>query len=134
MFYKYFRRGSLAITLSVFATSCFQIFDSGPNKILKESYNREQSKKAILFLKGGNATTDNSLQVTISDYDYELDKTEVGNTLTTDTDHNKTNLDSASVNFKWISNDTILLDYDKNLRIFLRNEIVNGVYVKYLSR
>jgi hypothetical protein len=110
------------------------MFDSGPNTILKESYNSLQSKKAILFLKGGNATTDNSLQVTIGDYTYELGEKEVGNIFTTDSDHNKTNLDSSSINFKWITNDSLVIDFDSSLRTFIQKDRVEDVYIMYIRR
>ena len=55
-------------------TSCFQIFDVGNNTLIKETYNNNAGKKAILFFKGGNATSDISLQVIVAGYEYELKK------------------------------------------------------------
>lgn len=114
--------------------SCFQLFDVGPNTLIKESYNPQQSKKAILFQKGGNATSDNSLQVVIAGYDHELENREVGNTFTVDSDHNSTTQDSSSINFTWLSNDTLKIDFDKKLRTFIQNRSVDGVTIIYEAR
>ena len=119
------------LTISLLVTSCFQIFDIGQNSKLKETYNNLASKKAILFLKEGNATADNSLQVTVAGYDYELDKKEVGNTFTVDSDHNKTKQDTNSINFTWLTKDTLQIDYDKHLRTFIQEKIIDGVTIIY---
>jgi hypothetical protein len=120
--------------LSLCFCSCFQLFDVGPNTLIKESYNPQQSKKAILFQKSGNATVDNSLQVSVVGYDYELDKKEVGNAFTVEWDHNKSVQDSTSIDFTWLSNDTLKIDFDKKLRTFLQNGSVNGVTIIYEAR
>jgi hypothetical protein len=114
--------------------SCFQLFDVGPNTLIKESYNPQQSKKALLFQKGGNATSDNSLQVVVAGYNHELGYREVGNTFTVDSDHNKTMQDSSSINFTWLSNDTLKIDFDKKLRTFIQNKSVNGLTIIYEAR
>jgi hypothetical protein len=125
------------IVISLFSLcfcSCFQLFDVGQNTFIKESYNPQQSKKAVLFLKGGNATTDNSLQVTVNGYEYELENKEVGNTFIVDSDHNNTIQDSAAINFIWLSNDTLQIDFDGRLRTFIQNRSVNGVTIMYKTR
>jgi hypothetical protein len=114
--------------------SCFQLFDVGENTFIRESYNPQQSRKAILFQKAGNATLDNSLQVTIAGYDHELDNKEVGNTFTVDSDHNRTRQDSGSISFTWLSNDTLQIDFDKHLRIFIQNKSVDGATIIYKAR
>jgi hypothetical protein len=124
----------LLSTIIFSATSCFQIFDVGKNYSLKEAYNKKGSKKAILFSKEGNATSDNSLQVTVEGYDYKFDKTAVGNTFTVDSDHNSAKQDSSSINFTWLTNDTLQIDYDKKLRVFIQEKKVEDVVVLYKSR
>ena len=94
----------------------------------------QASKKAILFLKEGNATADNSLQVTVTGHDHQLDKKEVGNTFSVDSDHNATNQDSSSINFTWLANDTLRIDYDKKLRTFTQESNVEGVIIIYEAR
>src|SRR5439155_4189677 len=109
-------------------SSCFEFFD-GPSTFLKESYNPQHTKKAVLFLKGGNATMDNSLQVSVVDYDYTLGNHEVGNTFTVDSDHNLADLNSTSINLIWLSNDTLEIGFDIRLRTFIQNKSVNGVTI-----
>ena len=130
------RRNLIAtiLTISFVGTSCFQIFDIGQNTTIKETYNNQASKKAILFLKGGNATADNSLQVTVAGYDYELDKKEVGNAFSVDSDHNATKQDSSSINFTWLTSDTLKIDFDKKLRTFAQEKNVQGVTIIYVAR
>ena len=115
-------------------TSCFQIFDVGNNTLVKETYNNNASKKAILFFKGENATSDISLQVIIAGYDHELKKQEVGNAFTVDSDHNATKQDSSSIDFIWLTNDTLKIEYDKKLRTFIMETKVQGVNILYKSR
>lgn len=54
------------------------MFEAGPATLIKDVFNPAKTKHAILFLKGGNATEDDSLQISIKDADDSLDKTEVG--------------------------------------------------------
>lgn len=77
---------------------------------------------------------DNSLQVVIASYDHELDNREVGNAFSVDSDHNKTSQDSSSINFTWLSNDTLKIDYHKKLRTFIQNKSVEGVTIIYEAR
>jgi hypothetical protein len=114
--------------------SCFQLLEEGKNSVFKEQLNPGKSKKAILFLKDGNATMDNSLQVTIGPDEYELGNTEVGNVFTVDSDHNNSVQDSNSIRFTWLTNDTLVIDYDKNLRTFIKNNRVADVEIIYKPR
>lgn len=81
-----------------------------------------------------NLQSDNSLQVVIAGYDHELENREVGNTFTVDSDHNSTTQDSSSINFTWLSNDTLKIDFDKKLRTFIQNRSVDGVTIIYEAR
>lgn len=120
----------LIFTLS----SCSSLIDTGTNTLIKESSNKRDDKKAILFLKEAGATVADSYQVTVCDNDHALDKGEVGNTFTVDTDHGKTWLDSSSINFNWLSSDTLQIDYDKKLRTFIQENKVQGVTLIYRAR
>lgn len=114
--------------------SCFSLNDTGANTLIKESVNKLGDKKAILFLKEAGATVADSYQVTVCDKDHALDKGEVGNTFTVDTNHGQTFLDTASINFIWLGNDTLQIDYDKKLRTFLQEEKVNNIVIIYSAR
>jgi hypothetical protein len=114
-------------------TSCLSL-GGGADTVIKENSNKQLNKKAILFLHEAGATVGNSYQVTVMDYNDKFDTTEVGNTFTVDNDHGKTWLDSASINFTWLSNDTLQIDYDTKLRTFIQEKRVLGVIIIYQPR
>jgi hypothetical protein len=114
-------------------TSCSLLGD-GTNTFVKESSNKIRNKKAVLFLRQAGATVGDSYQVSIMDNSDEFDKSEVGNTFTVDTNHGETWLNSNSINFIWLRNDTLQIDYDKKLRTFIQERRVNGVSILYKAR
>ncbi len=114
-------------------TSCLPI-GKGSDIVIKESSNKPLNKKAILFLHEEGATVGDSYQVTVMDYNEKFDTTEVGNTFTVDTDHGQTRLDSTSINFVWLANDTLQIDFDKKLRTFIQEKKVQGVTIVYHQR
>src|SRR5687767_7250884 len=103
---------------SVTLVSSCTLLDSGENNVISEIYNMQESKKAILFIKEGNATVDHSFQVSLTGYDYVLNKKDVGNIFIADSNHGQTVIDSSSVTAHWISNDSLILTYDRLLRTF----------------
>jgi hypothetical protein len=123
------------IFISAFTlTSCSSLSDTGTNTLIKKSSNQRHDKKAILFLKEAGATVADSYQVTICDNDHTLDKAEVGNTFTVDTNHGETSLDTASINFIWLGNDTLQIDYDQKLRTFIQEKQVDNITIIYKAR
>ena len=124
--------GLLSIfTLITVISSCFSILGDGSNALIKESANNKHSKKAVLFLREAGATVANSYQVSITDYKTEFDTVAVGNVFTVDDDHGKVNLDPKAINFSWISDDTIEINYNKNLRTFIQEKNIDGVTIVY---
>ena len=75
-----------------------------------------------------------SYQVTVCDINYTLNKEEAGNTFTVDEDHGVARLDSTSINFTWISDDSLQIDYDNKLRTFIQEKKVEGVGISYNAR
>ena len=114
-------------------TSCSLLGD-GENTLIKESPNKRQDKKAVLFLREAGPTVGDSYQVTIADNSDKFDKNDPGNTFTVDTDHGNTWLNSKSINLTWIANDSLQIDYDKNLRTFIQQKNVSGVTIIYVAR
>lgn len=110
------------------------MFGDPTSTMIKAAANYDKTKKAVLLQSDGNATVDLSLQVSILDYDYKLSGKELGNTFTVDRNHGATGLDSTSINFYWLSNDTLQIDYDKLLRTFIQEKKVNGVTIIYKTR
>ena len=122
----------LIFTPTIILVSC--LFDDPSTTLIKEIPNSVQTKKVVLLQNNGNATVDLSLHVSILDYNYKLSGKEIGDTFTVDGDHSTPKLDSTSIKFDWISNDTLQIDYDKNLRTFIQEKRVKGVTIVYIER
>jgi hypothetical protein len=125
---------TLLCILTVLFCSCVQILDEPETSFVKSLQNSGKTRKAVLLQSFGNATVDLSLQVSILSSNYKLLGTEVGNTFIVDTNHGMADLDSSSVNLKWISNDTLQIEYDKKLRTYKKESTVAGVHVFYVNK
>jgi hypothetical protein len=108
----------------------------GDNRVtfVKASSNPAKTMKAVLLQNDGNATVDFSLQVSVIKNDDTFTKKGPGNAFIVDANHGATTLDSSSVNFTWLSNDSLQIDYNKNLRVFLKNNNVNAVKLTYKTK
>jgi len=98
---------------------------------LKEAYNHKKTKKAMVFMNGGNATTDNSLHVILENADFELTDAELGNVFIVDSDHSSTKLDSNSINLTWLSEKTLEISFNSKLRTFKKANEIDGVEILY---
>ena len=110
-------------------SSCNLDLGTGDSTTLKQVANNSKTKKAVLLENSGNATVDNSLQVSVVDYNYQVSNKDLGNVFIVDRDHGKTILDSVSIGFTWTSQDTLQIDYDKKLRTFTQENSINGVTI-----
>jgi len=128
---KTYLRPIITIAGLLLSSGCFQMFDSGPVSELKVSFNKEKTKEAILFLKGGNATEADSYQVSVKKAGAKLENDEVGNIFTADGNHGKAILNSNSIKFDWVKSDTLILRYDKSLRTFTQLDQIDGVSIVY---
>jgi len=128
-----FKSKFTALFLATILASCISNeLSNGTNTIIKELANPNKTKKAILFSREAGATVDNSYQLSITEFNSKFDTTSVGNTFTVDADHNeKLSLRPDLVNLKWVSNDTLKIEYSSGLRTFIKNEKVNNVKVTY---
>ncbi len=109
-----------------FIISC-AIFDESPHEILQESSNSNNRYKAFLLYKAGNATVQNSLQVKVVPFSYKLKEKETGNIFVVD------NLEGINkpVQMKWISNDTLLIQYNYLLEIIKQEDKINDIFILY---
>lgn len=113
--------------------SCLSL-DEGLNTLIKESVNNKQTKKAVLFIRQSGATVADSYQVTIIEADKEFDERKAGNTFTVEADANGAMLDSSSINFTWLTADTLQINYDKKLRTFIKERYMDSVVVIYVTQ
>ncbi|MBE7174604.1 MAG: hypothetical protein INR73_28790 [Williamsia sp.] len=125
---------SISIFLTIAFSSCLSLADGHSATLIKESSNGRHTKKAVLFLLQGGATADNSYQVSMTNYENQFDTTQVGNTFTVDTNHGATGLDSNSIGFSWLGDDTLQIDYDKKLRTFIQQTSIDGITIVYKKR
>ena len=125
---------SKIFTLTFIISSCSGLLGDQNTTLIKYSSNSDKTKKAVLLQNDGNATVDLSLQVSILDYNYNLSGKDIGNTFTVDRNQTAAVLDSTSIKFNWLSIDTLQIDYDKNLRIFIQEKKVKGVTIIYIER
>lgn len=114
--------------------SCRPLLGDGSDTVVKQSSNNKHTKKAILFLREANATVANSYQVSIIDYKTNFDTLMVGNVFTVDDNHGKARLNLKAVDFNWIADDTLEINYDKNLRTFIQEKVVDGITVVYKEK
>lgn len=119
--------------LTIIFSSCLSLGD-GSDTLIKESPNGRHTKKAILFLRQSGSTVADSYQVSVTDYEKKFDTTQVGNTFAVDTNHGDKGLDSTSISFSWLSDDSLQIEYDKKLRTFVQQTSVDGVTIVYKTR
>jgi len=111
--------------------SCATIFEDSPLTLLKEAYNHKKTKKAMVFMNGGNATTDNSLHVVLENADFELTDAKLGNVFIVDSNHNAVKLDSSVINLTWLSEKTLEISFLSKLRTFKKANEMDGVKIVY---
>ncbi len=129
------RKLKLAILSFAFSfTACSLMFDEPTTTLLKATPNQARTKKVVLLENDGNATVDYSLQVSVLDNNYKLTGKELGNIFIADSNHGEKNLDSTSIKFNWISNDTLQIEYDKTLRTFIQLKKIDGVTIVYNAK
>lgn len=120
----------LSLIALVFS-GCFQLFGPGPSTAILTVFNPAKNQQAILFLKGGNATSGDSVQISIKDGDEILGDTEVGNIFTADNAHVGIALDTNAIKLKWLNNNKLEIDYNKKLRTFIKVDKYNNNLILY---
>ena len=114
--------------------ACVPMLENGPSTLLNEVYNQEKTKKAMVCMNSGNATTDNSIHVFVENPDFALTDNTLGNVFIVDSDHNKAQLDSNSIKLKWLDQETIEILYNSKLRVFKRESKIDRVKVTYKKK
>ena len=97
--------------------SC-NIFDENENTIVKEIYNPQKSLKVIVFEKSGNATVNNSIQVSIENKDYKLTNSDNGNTFIADKKEFLKLTNDSLILVKWFDNKKVEINYPSDAEIF----------------
>ena len=105
--------------------SC-NIFDESKNTVVAEVYNPQKSLKVIVFEKSGNATTNNSVQVSVESDKYKLKDSDKGNIFIAD-ETGLMNLPKDSlVLVKWFGNNKVEINYPSEAHIIKIEENVQS--------
>lgn len=111
---KILKTSCLFILLTLF--SC-NIFDENKNIIVKEYSNPQKSLKVIVFKKDGNATVNNSVQVSVESFNHKLQNSDTGNIFIAD-EKEFINLPSDSlILVKWFGNNEVEINYPSEAQI-----------------
>ncbi|MGY8908899.1 MAG: DUF5412 family protein [Flavobacteriales bacterium] len=119
--------GFLIIGLSVFIYFCF-IFssilgsnDMCGNTIIETKFSPNQNNKIVLFHRSCGATTGFSTQVSILEKDNDL---EIENSAILI-------IDKDSLDIKWINDDEVSIEINKNSEVFKKQNHFNGIKINY---
>lgn len=126
-------RNSMLVLLSIFIVGC-KIFDESTNELIIEHYNPSQNLKVIVFEKLGNATTNNSLQITLNRYNYELKNSDTGNIFIADGIEGLNNPKDSLVLVSWLSNDTLEINYPPSFRTLKMEEMLETEFGKVIIK
>jgi hypothetical protein len=118
-----YRQTIFLLVLMLTFASCTSFFNEKPI-ILKEINNNAKTKKAILFLKGGNAVTNDSFHVTVFPSDEKIGDDEIGNVLTAE-------VRVDSIQLKWMDNDNLEISLPKGTKTFKKETIIEGIKLTY---
>jgi hypothetical protein len=94
------------------------------NKLVSE-IRSEHGLKAVIFYKGGDATVPDSYQVSLINVDEKEPEYGAGNIFTC-----KDN-GEGTVSVKWISQDSLLIEYVKSTTYYIKESKAKGVNIIY---
>ena len=110
--------------------SC-NILGDAENELVREELACNSKFKAVLYVKYGGATVDNSIQLSIIRKHDKLKDKMAGNIFVADADHGSTIIDSSTAFFEWVSCDTLKITYDSRLRIFNQQSVFKNFAIIY---
>ena len=105
---------ALGLIAYVIYISTFQIFDLPDKIILKEDCDNKSIRKATLYKMPGNAASNPSVHIEIGDCRESATPNKTTSIFTAD----KPNLNDNDVSIKWASFDSLIVDFDPDLRLF----------------
>lgn len=120
-----------AFTIVLVVSGCIDLFGPGAVTLVKCVLNPAKSKRAIMFVNDGNASTNSSYHISIKDTNSGLRDVKVGNTFICDFANGNAKIDSTTVKIDWLADDRLQITYDQQLRTFKMEHVVNGVEVIY---
>jgi hypothetical protein len=98
------------------------------NEVLREVSSPDRSKRAVLFLRGCGATTDDSWQISILGGREKLSD-DPGNAFVADTDHGIVR--DMLLDIDWQSSEKLMIRYPARARVFHQATTISGVRISY---
>jgi hypothetical protein len=117
----------LLILMICLVYSCGTLEDSS-NELIRQSSN-SNGKKALVFIKFGGATVDNSLHVAIMQDGDSINSKVTGNIFIADDSTGSVGKDDVRI--LWRHSDTLEVFYNNRLRVFKNEQQVIGVKILY---
>ena len=122
----------LIFGILIMISSC-SIFGPPENKISIDIANQSKNRKAALFIKGGNATVDDSVHLTLCEFNCRISNKATGNIFIADTNYGRVSLNN-SITLNWTGNDSLIVSFDKLLRVFKKEKMYQGVTIVYKEK
>ena len=111
----------LLLYLLLLLNSC-QIFNDPQNVLIEEYPNEQGTKKVVIFLRTGNAATNNSIHISILDQDYHLKDTDTGNIFVADNPAWNEEIAKTLFTINWIEEKVVVITSANWGRIFRQVE------------
>ncbi|AWA30989.1 hypothetical protein HYN48_13895 [Flavobacterium magnum] len=111
-------------------------YDMNPcgNKVASTFFSPNKQFKILVFERNCGATTDFSTQVSLLRHNLELEHDDEGNIFSADRNYGDAEIDeNGNVYLKatWLNNNKVLITYDSKIRIFKKENKLDGITILY---
>jgi len=117
--------------------SC-NLFEESSNIVISQKYNFSKTHKFIVFKKIGNATTSNSLHVSLMSSNSVISKKGNGNIFIADQIEKSGFLFESALDVKWVSDTKVELYYPDMIRVFKKEKLIefgdDELHIKFKIR
>lgn len=104
----------VGLVMLILMVATFDIFDTPTREVITQQCDQKGLRRATVFSLSGNATANPSLHISITTCTDKAEETTGKLVFTAD----KPNLTSEDATIKWITSDTLRVEYANSLRIF----------------
>lgn len=124
------------LVIIILLVSC-DFLPKGENQVILENHSPDKLNKAVIFEKHGNATVNNSIQISIIPSEANLTSTQIGNILVADQIANSSEK-SDLISLRWLDNQKVEIFYANSLKLIFANDslIINNknIKIEYLEK
>ena len=124
------------IVVGIFIGILFLMFQPNEmcgNHLIESKFSPNKQYKVLIFSRDCGATTGFSTHISIVDADESLGKNDTGNMFIADYNHGKAKMNGEiiNLNIRWLDDEKIILEYDKNAEIYKNNDAEKGIDIIY---